>query len=43
MDTDKKIQDDWVVWVTSNHKAIDWSGNADGDNWRQYVRSFAKK
>jgi hypothetical protein len=43
MDTDKKIQDDWVVWVTSNHKAVDWSGNADGDNWRQYVRSFAKK
>jgi hypothetical protein len=34
--------DDWVVWVTSDHKAIDWSGNADGDNWRRFVRSFAK-
>jgi hypothetical protein len=35
--------DDWVVWVTSDHKAIDWSGNADGDDWRRYVRSFAKQ
>jgi hypothetical protein len=42
-DGGRTTRDDWVVWVTSNHKAIDWSGNADGDNWRQYVRSFAKK
>lgn len=27
----------------SDHKAIDGSGNPDGDNWRQYVRSFGKK
>jgi hypothetical protein len=32
-----------VVWVTSDHKAIDWSGNPDGDKWRPYVQSFAKK
>ena len=42
-DGNRTTHDDWVVWVTSDHKAIDWSGNADGDNWRRYVRSFAKK
>jgi hypothetical protein len=42
-DGDRTTSDDWVVWVTSDHKAIDWSGNPDGDNWRQFVRSFAKK
>jgi hypothetical protein len=42
-DGGRTTSDDWVVWVTSDHKAIDWSGNPDGDNWRQYVRSFAKK
>jgi hypothetical protein len=42
-DGGRTTHDDWVVWVTSDHKAIDWSGNADGDNWRQYVRSFAKR
>ncbi len=42
-DGGRNTSDDWVVWVTSDHKAIAWSGNPDGDNWRQYVRSFAKK
>jgi hypothetical protein len=42
-DGGRTTSDDWVVWVTSDHKAIDWSGNPDGDKWRQYVRSFAKK
>ena len=42
-DGSRTTRDDWVVWVTNDHKAVDWSGNADGDNWRQYVRSFAKK
>jgi len=42
-DGDRTRSDDWVVWVTSDQKAIDWSGNPDGDNWRQFVRSFAKK
>jgi hypothetical protein len=42
-DGSRTTRDDWVIWVTSDHKAIDWSGNADGDNWRGYVRSFAKE
>src|SRR5262249_54967399 len=42
-DGGRTTNDDWIVWVTSDHKAIDWSGNADGDNWRQYVHSLAKK
>jgi hypothetical protein len=41
-DGGRTTRDDWVVWVTSDHKAIDWSGNLGGDNWRRYVRSFAK-
>jgi|SRR5579864_981272 len=42
-DGGRTTHDDFVIWVTSDHKAISWSSNADGDNWRQYVRSFAKK
>ena len=42
-DGGRTTHDDWVVWVTSDHKAVGWSSNADGDNWRRYVRSFAKK
>jgi hypothetical protein len=42
-DGSRTTHDDWVVWVTDDHKAIGWSGNADGDNWRRYVRSFAKQ
>ena len=42
-DGNRFTTDDWVVWVTSDHKAIDWSGNPVGDNWRQWVQSFAKK
>ena len=42
-DGSRTTHDDWVVWVTSDHKAIDWSGNPVGDNWRQWVQSFAKK
>jgi hypothetical protein len=34
-------REDWVVWVTRDHAALDWTGNGDGDNWRQYVRSLA--
>jgi hypothetical protein len=41
-DGGRTTRDDWVVWVTSDHKAVGWSGNPNGDNWRQYVRSFAK-
>jgi hypothetical protein len=36
-------RDDWVVWVSSDHKAVGWSGNANKDNWRQFVQSAAKK
>jgi hypothetical protein len=35
--------DDWVVWLTNDHQAVDWNGNPDGDKWRQYVRSCVKK
>jgi len=38
----RTTHDDWVVWVTSDHKAVDWVGNPDGDKWRPYVRSLAK-
>jgi hypothetical protein len=42
-DGNRTTHDDWVVWVTSDHKAVGWSGNPDRDKWRQYVRSVAKK
>jgi hypothetical protein len=42
-DGNRTTHDDWVVWVTSDHKAVGWSGNPDGDKWRQYVRSVANK
>jgi hypothetical protein len=42
-DGNRTTHDDWVVWVTSDHKAVGWSSNPDRDKWRQYVRSFAKK
>jgi hypothetical protein len=42
-DGSRTTHDDWVVWVTSDHKAVDWSGNEGGDKWRPNVRSFAKK
>src|SRR5688572_15061556 len=31
------VKDDWVVWVSNEHKAVGWSGNPSGDNWRQFV------
>jgi hypothetical protein len=40
-DGGRTTHDDWVVWVTSDHKAVGWSSNTKGDNWREYVRSFA--
>jgi hypothetical protein len=42
-DEGRTTRDDWVVWVTGEHKAIDWASNGEGDNWRQYVRSLAKR
>ena len=42
-DGSRTTRDDRVVWVTSDHQPIDWSGNAEGDNWRKFVRSLAKK
>ncbi|HEV3165997.1 MAG TPA: hypothetical protein VGZ22_18360 [Isosphaeraceae bacterium] len=42
-DENRTTHDNWVVWVTSDHKAVGWSGNPDGDNWRQAVRSLAKE
>ena len=34
---------DMLVWVGSDHKAVGWSINPDGDNWRKYVHSLANK
>jgi hypothetical protein len=42
-DGNRTTHDDWVVWVTRHHKAVGWSGNPDGDKWREYVLSVAKK
>lgn len=42
-DGNRTTHDDWVVWVTSDHKAAGWSSNPDGDKWRRYVRSVANK
>ena len=42
-DENRTTHDEWIVWVNSDHKAFDWSGNDQGDKWRKYVQSFAKK
>jgi hypothetical protein len=42
-DGDRTTRDDWMIWVSGDHKAIDWSGNPDGDDWRRYLRSLAKE
>ena len=42
-DGSRTTHDDRVVWVSSEHQTVDWSGNPEGDNWRNYVRSLAKK
>lgn len=42
-DENRTTTDDWIVWVASDHKAVDWTGNAKGDNWRPFVQSLAKK
>jgi hypothetical protein len=42
-DGNSTTRDDWLVWVGSDHKAVGWSTNPDGDNWRHYVRSLANK
>jgi hypothetical protein len=34
---------DSLVWVTSEHKAINWTSDTHGDKWREYVRSLGKK
>ena len=42
-ENNRTTHDDWVVWVNSDHKAVGWSGNPNGDNWRQYVQSLANQ
>jgi hypothetical protein len=42
-DEGRTTHEDWIVWVDSDHKAIDWCGNPERDNWRKYVQSLAKK
>ena len=32
-DGSRTTHDDWIVWVTSDHKAIGFTGNGEGDNW----------
>ena len=39
----RTTHDDMLVWVDSNHKAVGWSMNPQGDRWRSYVRSYAQK
>jgi hypothetical protein len=39
----RTTHDDVIVWVSSDHKAIGWSRNPNRDDWRQFVRSLAKK
>jgi hypothetical protein len=39
----RTTHDDWVIWVSADHKAVSWVGNPKGDDWRPYVQSFAKK
>jgi hypothetical protein len=36
-------RDDWIVWVSSDHKGVGFSPNPSGDNWRQLVQSAATK
>lgn len=35
--------DDWVIWVSREHKAVGWTSNTRGDQWREWVQSFARK
>jgi hypothetical protein len=42
-DGNRTTHDAWVVWVSSDHKAVGWSDPPDRKNWRRYVRSLAKK
>jgi hypothetical protein len=42
-DENRTTHDDWLVWVSSDHKAVGWSSNVKGDNWREQVRSLATK
>ena len=39
----RTTHDDWIVWVSSDHKAIGFSGNEHGDKWRAFVQSLAQK
>jgi hypothetical protein len=38
----RTTQDDWVVWVSKDHKPVGYSANGRGDDWRQLVHSAAK-
>jgi hypothetical protein len=40
-DGGRTTHDDWLVWVASDHKALSWTSNPKGDNWREYVQSLA--
>lgn len=40
----RRMTDDTLVWIGSDHKALNWSGKGgSGEDWRRYVQSFAKK
>lgn len=41
-DENRTSRYDTVIWVSSDHKALDF-GDGGGENWRDYVRSVAKK
>jgi len=39
----RTTHDHSIVWVTSDHKAIGWGGDPNGQDWRKYVQSLAKQ
>jgi hypothetical protein len=39
----RRTHDDWLVWMSSDHKMVDYGRNPESDNWRRYVRAAAKK
>jgi hypothetical protein len=39
----RTTRDDWVVWVSKDHKPAGFSPNGHGDDWRELVHSAAKR
>lgn len=39
----RTTHEDWIVWVSSEHKAVGFSRNEHGDKWREFVQTWVKK